>query len=173
MHELDLGGELHLPFLKTHNQVVRPHLGAINPYHLGFHLFQRIEKEQGLDECFFVREVFHDIAAIRALVTHKDFIDLNLFSYSAKKNSYTIDDISDEQGWEEIRKAMISNTGTNGIPVIGVVDIEPGSVLVLQHDHDGRDLELNYAEQVVNNISTLWEGVVKLHTIIEEEPWEI
>ena len=98
---------------------------------------------------------------------------MNLFSYSAKKNSYTIDDISDEQGWEEIRKAMISNTGTNGIPVIGVVDIEPGSVLVLQHDHDGRDLELNDAEQVVNNISTLWEGVVKLHTIIEEEPWEI
>jgi stage V sporulation protein R len=173
MHDLKLTSGIHLPFLKTHNQVVRPHLGAINPYHLGFHLFQRIEKEKGLDECFFVREVFHDVAAIRALITEQDFLDLNLFSYSAKKNAYTIDDISDTEGWEEVKKAMISNTGTNGIPVVGVVDIEPGSVLVLQHDHDGRDLELNYAEQVVTSISTLWEGVVKLHTIIEEEPWEI
>lgn len=173
MHELGLGEGFHLPFLKTHNQVVRPHVGAINPYHLGFHLFQRIEREKGIEECFFIREVFHDIAAIRGLLTHQDFIDLNLFSYSPKKNSYTIDDISDGGGWSEVKNALITNTGTNSIPVIGVVDIEPGSVLVLQHDHDGRDLELNYAEQVVNNISTLWEGVVKLHTIIEEEPWEI
>ena len=138
-----------------------------------FHLFQRIYREKGIEECFFIREVFHDIAAIRGLLTHQDFIDLNLFSYSPKKNAYTIDDISDNGGWSEVKNALITNTGTNGIPVIGVVDIEPGSVLVLQHDHDGRDLELNYAEQVVNNISTLWEGVVKLHTIIEEEPWEI
>ena len=93
--------------------------------------------------------------------------------YSPKKNSYTIDDIADEPGWSEVRQALISNTGTNSIPVIGVVDVEPGCVLVLQHDHDGRDLELTYAERVVKNISTLWEGVVKLHTIIEEEPWEI
>jgi len=173
MHDLGLDGEIHLPFLKTHNQVVRPHIGAINPYHLGFHLFQRIEREKGLEECFFIREVFHDVAAIRAILTEQDFLDLNLFSYSPKKNSYTIDDISDTEGWLEVRKSMISNTGTNSIPVIGVVDIEPGSVLVLQHDHDNRDLELTYAEQVVNNISILWEGVVKLHTIIEEEPWEI
>jgi len=173
MHELKLTEDLHIPFLKTHNQVVRPHVGAINPYHLGFHLFQRIEEEQGLDECFFIREVFHDVAALRALLTKEDFLKLNLFSYSAKKNAYTIDDISDDHGWRKIKEALITSTGTNGIPVIGVIDIEPGNVLVLQHDHDDRDLELNYAEQVVNNISTLWNGVVKLHTIIEEEPWEI
>ena len=173
MHELDLPQGIHLPFLKTHNQVVRPHVGGVNPYHVGFHLFQRIEREMGLEECFFVREVYHDIAAIRALMTYQDFADLNMFSYSPKKNAYTIDEISDEDGWKVIREDMIRNTGTNGIPVIGVSDIEAGNILVLHHDHDGRDLELGYAEQVVKHISTLWEDVVKLNTIIEEEPWEI
>jgi stage V sporulation protein R len=173
MHDLDLPQALHIPFLKTHNQVVRPHVGGVNPYHVGFHLFQRIEKEMGIKECFFTREVYHDVSAIRAIMTQQDFIDLNMFSYSPKKNAYTIDEISDEPGWTEIREDMIRNTGTNGIPVIGVSNIDPGNVLVLHHDHDGRDLELGYAEQVVKNISVLWEDVVKLNTVIEEEPWEI
>ena len=42
LHELNLPQEHHIPFLKSHNQVVRPHIGRINPYHLGFHLFNKI-----------------------------------------------------------------------------------------------------------------------------------
>ena len=51
--------------------------------------------------------------------------------------------------------------------------IEEGNVLTLHHEHDGRDLELEYAERVVDHISTLWGDVVKLITIIEDEPFEI
>ena len=40
-------------------------------------------------------------------------------------------------------------------------------------DDDGRDLELDYAEAVVNHVSVLWGDVVKLDTIIEDEPFEI
>jgi len=173
MHELELPQGIHLPFLKTHNQVVRPHLGSINPYHLGFYLFQKIEREKGIEECFFTREVFHDAAAIRALLTQEDFLELNLFSYSPKKNAYSIDEISDDIGWEEVRESLIRNTGVNAIPTVKIVDIESANVLVLAHDHDGRDLELSYAEAVVKNISTLWGDVVKLITVIEDEPWEI
>ena len=59
-HELDLPGELHLPIVKMHNAVVRPHIGAINPYHLGFHLFQKIKERHGIEECFLAREVCYD-----------------------------------------------------------------------------------------------------------------
>ena len=55
LHELDLPQDLHIPFLKTHNQVIRPHVGRINPYNVGFYLFQKLEREKGLDFCFFVR----------------------------------------------------------------------------------------------------------------------
>jgi stage V sporulation protein R len=45
--------------------------------------------------------------------------------------------------------------------------------LILKHDHDGRDLELSYADEVVQHVMTLWDDVVKLVTIVEGEPWEI
>ena len=44
---------------------------------------------------------------------------------------------------------------------------------MLEHEHDGRDLDLNYAEEVVGHISDLWEDIVRLKTIIEDEEWEI
>jgi spore cortex formation protein SpoVR/YcgB (stage V sporulation) len=43
----------------------------------------------------------------------------------------------------------------------------------LKHDHEGRDLELEYAESVIEHITTLWGDVVKLDTFIEDEPFEI
>jgi stage V sporulation protein R len=67
----------------------------------------------------------------------------------------------------------LTSVGTNGIPVIYVDDIDKNGTLVLQHEHDGRDLELDHADQVANHIKELWGGEVKLMTVIEEETWEI
>ena len=85
LHELELPQEFHLPFLKMHNAVVRPHIGSINPYHVGFYLFQKIEKEMGLDECFLIREAHDDESAIRMYLDEEDFRELNFFSYSTRK----------------------------------------------------------------------------------------
>ena len=63
--------------------------------------------------------------------------------------------------------------GINSIPTIGVDEIMHDKTLILLHEHDGRDLELNYAEEVVDHIKYLWNRDVKLFTIIEEETWEI
>ena len=107
MHELDLPQGIHLPFLKTHNQVVRPHVGGVNPYHVGFHLFQRIEREMGLEECFFVREVYHDIAAIRALMTYQDFADIledEFQEMSAEGGQQKYDDpMFDDEGMRKMK----------------------------------------------------------------------
>jgi spore cortex formation protein SpoVR/YcgB (stage V sporulation) len=43
----------------------------------------------------------------------------------------------------------------------------------LRHEHDGRDLEIDYADNCVKKIKDLWKGPVKLFTIIEDEPFEI
>ena len=58
------------------------------------------------------------------------------------------------------------------MPVIYAVDVDKEFTLRLQHEHDGRDLELEHADQVVEHIKTLWGDDVKLSTVIEEEPWE-
>ncbi len=51
MKDLDLPDKYHLSFLKTHNQVVRPIMGRVNPYHLGYTIFKDIEEKYGFEEC--------------------------------------------------------------------------------------------------------------------------
>ena len=163
-----------MPFIKTHNQVIRPHVGGLNPYHIGFVIFQDIEKRYGLEECFIARESSHDAAFIRQYLTRELCEDLGLFSFSHKrKNGYTIDDVSDDFGWEEVKKNLSKNIGTNNIPVIFAEEVEADNTLVIRHEHDGRDLDLEHAEKVVNHVSTLWGSHAKLFTNIEGELWEI
>jgi stage V sporulation protein R len=174
LHELDLPEAWHLPFLKTHNAVVRPHIGGLNPYHLGFRLFQYIEKTLGIEECFIAREVSHDVAFIRQYLNRELCEELGLFTYSdkGKKTGITIDEISDEDGWKEVKLELLRNVGSNSIPVIFVDELEDGQ-MILRHEHDGRDLELGHAEAVTLHIDLLWNKGAKLFTIIEEELWEI
>ena len=72
-----------------------------------------------------------------------------------------------------MRKHMCDSIADAKLPVIKVSDIENDGTLVLQHDYDGRDLELDYADKTVEHAKVLWGNSVILNTIIEEEPWEI
>ena len=83
-----------------------------------------------------------------------------------------VDDVVDDEGWPEIRSALIKSIGGNSIPIIYVDDTSKDT-LILRHEHDGRDLELNYADQCVKHISKMWKGPVKLFTILEGDPFEI
>lgn len=177
LHELELPDEFHIPFIKTHNQVIRPWGMQINPYHLGFEMFKDIEKRFGLDECFFAREVCNDESFIRQYLTRELAEELGLFTYSmkGKRESYnwTVDEVvEDDESWQEIRKSIISNIAGNMIPTIYVEEVFD-DILVLRHDHDGRDLELDYAENCVKLLKNIWHGDVNLYTVIEEEDFEI
>ena len=174
INELNLPDNLYLPFVKLHNQVIRPHLGQINPYHLGYTLFQKIIEEKGFEEAKTIREVHNDITFLRFYTDEEFMREHNYFSYSfnKKKQSSIVDDISDVEGWEKVRDAMITNVGLNRIPVVFVEEIEKDGTLSLVHEHDGRDLEMNYARKVFEHIKTLWRGEVKLITIVEDEIWE-
>ena len=174
INELNLPDSLYLPFVKLHNQVIRPHLGQINPYHLGYTLFQKIIEEKGFEEAKTIREVHNDITFLRFYTDEEFMREHNYFSYSfnRKQQSSIVDDISDVEGWEKVRDAMITNVGLNRIPVVFVEEIEKDGTLSLVHEHDGRDLEMNYARKVFDHIKALWRGEVKLITIVEDEIWE-
>jgi stage V sporulation protein R len=167
-HELDLPPELHVPIVKSHNQVIRPHIGGINPYHLGFHLFQRIKERKGMEECFLAREVHNDASFIRQYLTQEDCEDLNLFSYSRKKSGdVSVDEVSDEIGWEDVRKSLVKQVGGGSIPILFVEDCHRNGMLELGHEHDGRDLELYETRKVLEHLELLWDNDVALYTIID------
>tara|TARA_R110000851_G_scaffold256302_1_gene408750 strand:- start:4582 stop:5883 length:1302 start_codon:yes stop_codon:yes gene_type:complete len=175
MKDLDLPDKYHLSFLKTHNQVVRPIMGKVNPYHLGYTIFKDIEEKYGFEESMLVREIHSDESFIRNFLTEDLCRELNLFSYSYGKstNNYTISEISDEEGWKSVRDNLIKNTGLKGVPVVYVSDFDKKTnTLYINHEHDGRDLELSYASRVYEQICTLWKDEVCFTTIIEGEPWE-
>lgn len=174
LNELKMPDDLHLPFLKLHNQVIKPHLGQMNPYHLGFKLFEHIIKEKGLEEAIIHREIHNDITFLRCYLDQEFLQELNFFSYSYKKSKkhITIDDISDEDGWEQVRDEIIRNVGLNRIPVVYVEELMKDNTLSLVHEHDGRDLDISYAKKVYEYIQTLWRDDVKLISLVEDEKWE-
>jgi len=174
INELNLPDNLYLPFIKLHNQVVRPHLGQLNPYHLGYKLFEKLIEETSFEEAKIAREVHNDISFLRFHLDDKFMRDQNYFSYSFKKEekSTTIDEISDEQGWEAVRNQLIQNIGLNRIPIVYVDEIEKNNTLSLVHEHDGRDLDLAYARKVYDHIKALWGDEVRLISTVENEIWE-
>ena len=174
LQELDLDDEFHIPFLKMHNAVVRPHLGGLNPYHIGFYIFTKLEREHGIEKCFEVREIHDDVSAVRLFLEEEDMRELNIFSYVRKKDGeVAISEVADEEEWQVVRNEMIRSVGVNGIPQIYVDKIENDGTLVLKHEYDGRELDLGHAEKVVNHITELWKNDVRLYTILEDEIWEI
>jgi stage V sporulation protein R len=101
-------------------------------------------------------------------------MDQNLFSYSFKSEykSSTIDDIADEIGWEKLRDDLISNAGLNRSPIVFVMEMNKDHKLTLVHEHDGRDLEVPYAQKVFNYIKELWGDEIILLSQVEGERWE-
>ena len=174
INELNLPDNLHLPFIKLHNQVVRPHLGTLNPYHLGFKLFESLIEEKGFEEAKILREIHNDITFLRCYLDQQFMQNMNYFSYSFKKDkkSITIDEISDEDGWEAVRDELIQNVGLNRAPVVYVDELEKDNTLSLIHEHDGRDMDLKYAKKVYEGIEILWGDRVRLLTRVEDETWE-
>jgi len=171
---LKLPDKYHISFLRLHNQVVRPHLGQVNPYHLGYKIFKYIEKHHGFDECLRVREIHNDETFIKRYLNQELCQELNLFSFSFDKRASVnrVAEISDDMGWQTVRDDLIKNVGLNSIPVVLVKELQKDGTLVLEHQHDGRDIELSEANKVFEFINDLWSGDVKFTTIIEEETWE-
>lgn len=165
LNKLDLPPSLHLEFLKRHNDVLRPILGGLNPYHLGFEMFCDLEKRFGVEKIFEIREFDRDSSFIRRYLTLDMCKKINLFEYVKNNNDYSISEVSDEEGWEEIRNTLADTTGMGSIPYIRVVDMsKKDKTLTLEHVYDDRELNINYAHETLKSIYSLWKHKVVLNT---------
>lgn len=165
LNELNLPEGLHLEFLKRHNDVVAPIIGGLNPYYIGFKVFQDLYKSYGKEKIFEVREIDRDSSFIRRYLTKDLCEELNLFEYAKRSFDYVIEEVSDEDGWKKIRDDLSFSMGLGSIPYIRVIDLDKNdSTLTLEHVFDGRELEMSYAKQTLKYIQTLWGHNVKLRS---------
>ncbi len=206
LDDLDLPEGLRVEFAVRHNQVLRPHEGGLNPYHLGFTLWNAIclwydgsrdpeaihpfEKslfnemkrdfemrdaipvgtgsKSGHEVIFSIRASDRDTSFLQRFLTPPLMRQLDLFSFKEQGEKLVIDEISDEDGWLKIKSKLIGQIGMNSTPVIRVLDANSGGerTLLLEHIHDGRDLELSYAERTLAHVYKLWRRSVVLNTSI-------
>lgn len=165
LKELELPQELHFEFLKRHNDVIAPAIGGLNPYYIGFKIFEDIEKRYGREKLFEVREVERDSSFLRRYLTQELCEELNLFQYNERTFDIVIEEISDESGWKPIRDTLSYTAGMGNIPYIRVVDLNTKNyTLTLENIFDGRVLELSYAKETLKYVQELWGYDVKLIT---------
>jgi stage V sporulation protein R len=169
LNQLELPQPLYLEFMIRHNQVVRAHEGNLNPYHLGFEIFSDLEKRYPDDPhyIFTVREQERDVSFIRRYLTAELCASLKLFEYHKNTRDYEITEISDEDGWKQIRDTLAGQVGMGMIPNIRVMEVQKADrVLCLEHEWEGKELQIKYAHETLQYIARLWDGKVRLRTTV-------
>jgi stage V sporulation protein R len=186
VESLALEQGLHLEFIVRHNQVLRPIPGQINPYHLGFKIWEDLYRrhteptpeeikkygaptKDGTAKIYEAREVERDSSFLRRYLTEELMRDMDMFEYEARGDELVIDKVSDEDGWKQVKETLIKNVGTGSIPVIRIEDADysHNRTLYLNHYHDGRDLQLEYAEKTLAFVQRLWGHECLLETTLQ------
>ena len=188
LEALDLPQGLRLEFFVRHTQVLSPTPGAINPYYVGMKVWEDIEKrwthpspeevkefgpkkETASEKLIEVREVVRDSSFLRRYLTEELIRELNLFEYQSRGNEKVVSRVADEENWQAIKDTLLQNVGTGTIPVIKVEDADYNNnrSLFLKHYHDGRDLQIEYAEKTLQYLRQLWGRDVVLETVVNDK----
>lgn len=162
--------ELYLSAIKAHSDVVRPFASghqlalSLNPYHLGFCLWERIIDQHGMETARKICREEDDFGFIRNYLDQELADELDLFVFETRKDGETKVVNRDIHA---IREAILAPKFNYGAPSISVVAMAADGSLDLHHDyqHDGRGLELGQAERVMEYVSTIWRRPVHLHTV--------
>ena len=185
MREMDLTDDEFVQFADLHSGVVSPHRGSLNPYYLGYKIFEDIEKRwdspsaeekerlgrkdgEGRAKIFEVREMDNDVSFLRNYLTEELCEELDLFVYElVDDDEWTIT----EKRWERVRDQLVSGMTNFGYPYIEVYDgdYNRNRELYLKHRFEGAELDVKYARKVLEYVYKLWGRDVHLETIADGE----
>jgi stage V sporulation protein R len=185
MRELDLADDEHIEFANLHAGVVSPQKGQLNPYYLGYKIYEDIERRwnepskddrerlgrvgnQGREKIFEVRELENDVSFLRNYLTESLCEELDLFVFElVEEEEWTIT----EKRWEKVRDQLVSNMTNFGFPYLEVMDgdYNRNRELYLKHRYEGTELDLRYGRKALEHVFTLWGRPVHLETVMDDE----
>ncbi len=171
--------------------------GQLNPYKLGVQLYRHIEERWdkgrfgrewedcdnldhkkswdmqlglGLDKIFKVRTLYNDVTFIDEFLTPEFVMENKLytFGYSGKTGMVEVE----SRAFEEVKRKLLFQLTNFGNPIIQVLDAnyENRGELLLEHEHQGVDLDKSYAEATLMALERCWKRPVCVATEIEEKP---
>lgn len=173
-----------IEFAQLHSGVLSPSRTSLNPYYIGFKLFEDIERRwdnpsmeeqerlgrkpgMGKQKMFEVREMDNDVSFLRNYLT-KDLIkDLDLYLYKKEGDEWVIA----EKNWEKVRDGIVASMTNFGIPYLVVEngDYKGNRELYIKHMFEGQELDLSYAEKTLQNVHLLWGRPVHLETVYDNK----
>ena len=164
MRELDLTGQEFTDFARMHSGVLTPSRQRLNPYHLGFKLFEDIEERLGREHLFEVRELESDQSFLRNYLTEDLVNDLDLYVFALDEGEWKIT----EKQWEKVRDTLVDSLTNFGQPYLTVEDgnYARKRELYLKHHFDDRPLDVPYAERTLGMVERLWGYPVHLETTL-------
>ncbi|MBX6420434.1 MAG: SpoVR family protein [Nevskia sp.] len=165
---------LYLEAIKAHSDVVRPYAGedavalTVNPYHLGFAIWEHVVERRGLATAFRIRAEEDDFGFIRNCLDEELAHKLKLFKYQhEQRGSRDERVVVGEAGIDELRETLLAPRFNYGAPRILAVEKGRDGSLSLRHDvaSDRRGLDLARAEKVLQYIHRVWRRPVRLETV--------
>jgi stage V sporulation protein R len=162
--------ETYLDAIKCHSDVVRPVASgeqvslSINPYHLGFTLWEDIVKKSGVDTARRVMREDDDFSFVRNYLTREIAEEMGLFRYQRQQNGPIKVVAADI---DELHESLLSGKYNFGAPRVAVSEVRNDGTLVLQHDTqlDGRGLDAERALKVLEYIKRVWRRPIILQTV--------
>ncbi|MCZ6516284.1 MAG: SpoVR family protein [Gammaproteobacteria bacterium] len=160
----------YLDAVKTHSDVVRPHAAGnevslqVNPYHLGFSLWEKIVEDKGMEAACEIRAQDDDFSFIRNHLTEDLAEELDLFKYDVSKDgTVTVA----ERDIDALRDALLAPKYNFGAPAVLAVEVSSDGGLQLHHEHqtDGRGLDLDRSSKVLEYVHRVWRRPVTLSTV--------
>jgi stage V sporulation protein R len=162
--------DLYLSAIKAHSDVVRPYAAenqlalAVNPYHLGFSIWEHLIERRGLEEARRIMKEEDDFGFIRNYLDAELAEKLELFVYESHEDGGI--KIADRD-IHAVREAILAPKFNYGAPRIAATEMRQDGSLELVHDHrsDGRGLDMQRAERVLEYVARVWRRPVSLHTV--------
>ena len=171
--------------------------GQVNPYKLGVALYRHIEDRWnrgqfgaewaacdrldhkrswdmqlglGRNKIFQTRALYNDVTFIDEFLT-PDFVaemKLYTFGYSGRTGKYEIE----SRQFHQVKEKMLFQLTNFGNPVIEVVDanFQNRGELLLQHNHQGIDLDKRYAEAALKALVRCWKRPAAVATTVDNKP---
>ena len=184
-----------IDFADRHAGVVAMSPMSLNPYKLGLELFRDIEdrwnkgrfgkewvdcddmterrlwdKDLGLgrDKIFQVRKIYSDVTFIYEFFTLEFCQEHGFFAYEFDRKTQQF--LVDSRQFLDVKNKILQSLTNLGQPMIRVTDgnFENRAELLLEHTHEGVDLDLGYAHETLKNVHAIWSRPVHIATQQEE-----
>jgi stage V sporulation protein R len=171
--------------------------GQLNPYKLGVELWRHIEMRwdkgrfgktwldcrdpreraawdtgaaEGRDKIFQVRQTHNDITFLETFLTADFCREMGFFTTKYDKRSGEW--VLDSHEFADVKQQLLQMLASRGTPRIYIVDGNHSnrSELRLWHEHEGLDIQLDWATVTLENLVSIWGRPVHLDTQVDGKP---